>query len=133
MVPSPVTATTWFFLCKASTNRFLSIGRAREIIFKSKTLVSNSSSERAANSGPVIIFLSPSFAVHRPIWRPISLAVPGVSPVTIFTLIPAFIHSATAAGTSSRTGSLIATTPIKVKLSATTLPSLNTSALPSNI
>ena len=31
-------------------------------------------------------------------------------------MIPAFIHSATAAGTSSRTGSLIATTPIKVKL-----------------
>ena len=70
------------------------------------------------------MFFSLSFLVHKPIWRPISFAVPGVSPVTILTAIPAFIHSSTAAGTSSRTGSEIATIPQNVKFSPTTLLSL---------
>ena len=123
LVPSPVTATTWSSFCSASTSRFLSMGRARAMIFRSITRRASSSSERAANSGPVMISLSPSCGVQRPIWRPISLAVPGVSPVTILIKMPAFIHFSTAAGTSALTGSLIATMPWKVRPFATTLPS----------
>lgn len=44
-----------------------------------------------------------------PIWRAISRAVRALSPVTIFTSMPARRQSATAAGTSARTGSLMAT------------------------
>ena len=117
-VPSPVTATTWLRLCKHSTNRFLSIGLARAITFKSNTRLRNSSSVKAASSGPVMIFLSVSWAVQSPTCRPISFAVPGVSPVTIFTLIPASKHSFTAAGTSLRTGSAMATMPRKVNFAS---------------
>ena len=113
-VPSPVTATTWCWACKASTNRFLSIGRARAMIFRLFTRLESSSSLRASNSEPVITQLSQSFSVHSPTCRPISFAVPGVSPVTILTSIPASRHSRTAAGTSLRTGSEMATIPWKV-------------------
>ena len=61
------------------------------------------------------MFSSLSSGFHVPICLAISLAVPGVSPVTIFTSIPAFKHSATASGTSVRTGSEIATIPKKVR------------------
>ena len=109
LVPSPVTATTSPRFCRASTSRRLSMGRARAMIFRSVTRSSSSSSERAANSGPVMMLRSPSASVHKPIWRPISRAVPVVSPVTIFTCMPASRHSRTAGGTSARTGSLMAT------------------------
>ena len=111
LVPSPVTATTWCFACNASTSRFLSIGRARAMIFRLFTRSDSSLSLRASNSGPVMTHRSQSFSVHIPTCLPISLAVPGVSPVTIFTSIPAFKHSRTASGTSLRTGSAIATIP----------------------
>ena len=88
-VPSPVTATTAPFCCNNCTKRCLSVGRARHMIFKSKTRSKASWSLSASNAGPVIMFRSVSFAFHVPICRPISLAVPGVSPVTIFTSIPA--------------------------------------------
>ena len=121
-VPSPVTATTWFFFCKVSTRRFLSIGRAREIIFKSRMRSWRSASDNAANSGPVMMLRSvSSVSFQRPIWRAISFAVPDVSPVTIFTLIPASTHSLTAEGTSSLTGSAMAAIPMKQSLSATIL------------
>ena len=113
-VPSPVTATTWFIACNVSTSRFLSIGRARAMILRSSTHACSSSSVSEANSRPVMTALSPSASDQRPTCRPISLAVPGVSPVTIFTSIPASIHSFTAAGTSLRTGSDMATIPRKV-------------------
>ena len=57
---------------------------------------------------------------HSPIWRAISVAVPGVSPVTILIPIPADWHLATAAGTSGRIGSEMATTPKKFKSLAET-------------
>ena len=64
------------------------------------------------------MFLSVSLGVHNPTCFAISFAVPGVSPVTIFTLIPASIHSLTAAGTSLRTGSEMATIPKKQQFTA---------------
>ena len=112
-VPSPVTATTSPFCCSSLTSRCLSSGRARDMIFNDCTRSSSSSSLSAANSEPVMWLRSVSSAVHRPICRPISLAVAGVSPVTIFTSMPADKHSATAAGTSSRTGSEMAAIPMK--------------------
>ena len=97
LVPSPVTATTSPFFWRSCTRRCLSIGRARAIIFSACTRAMASSSVREANSGPVMIFSAASeVSSHRPIWRAISRAVAGVSPVTIFTAIPALRHSATA-------------------------------------
>ena len=128
-VPSPVTATTCPSSCRVSTRRFLSIGRARDMIFKSITLLRSSSSLSAANSGPVICWRSPSVGCQRPICRPISRAVPGVSPVTILIAMPASRHSLTAAGTSLRTGSAMATMPMNVSPSATTRPSRMTEPL----
>ena len=46
------------------------------------------------------------------------MAVADVSPVTIFTSMPAFRQSCTACGTSLRTGSLMATTAWKRPLQA---------------
>ena len=114
MVPSPVTATTAPFCCNSCTKRCLSIGRARLITFRSSTRSRASSSLNAANSTPVIRLRSVSSGSQRPIWRAISVAVPGVSPVTIFTPIPADWHFFTASGTSGRIGSLIAKIPKKV-------------------
>ena len=122
-VPSPVTATTAPFCCNSWTKRCLSIGRARLITFKSSTRSKASSSLNAANSIPVMRFRSVSSGFHSPIWRAISVAVPGVSPVTIFTPIPADWHFCTASGTSGRIGSLIATIPRKI-----IFPSLTSSA-----
>ena len=99
----------------------------------SRTRDINSSSVSFANSGPVIILASVSWSVHKPICLAISMAVPIVSPVTILTRIPALTQSSTAIGTSSRTGSLIATTPMNVKFLATTLLSTITSSLFSTI
>ena len=115
-VPSPVTATTSSCDCNKRTSRSLSIGRARAITFKSGIRSNKVLSSRAANSEPVIILRSPSSGVHNEIWRAISRAVAGVSPVTIFTFIPAFKQSETAAGTSLRTGSAMAVIPKKVNL-----------------
>ncbi len=50
LVPSPVTATTSPLLCRASTRRFLSIGRARAMILSPSTRCSSCSSSRASNS-----------------------------------------------------------------------------------
>ena len=114
LVPSPVTATTAPFCWSSCTRRCLSIGRARLITFRSSTRSSASSSLKAANSTPVIRLRSESSGFHNPIWRAISVAVPGVSPVTIFTPIPADWHLPTASGTSGRMGSLMAKIPRKV-------------------
>ena len=60
--------------------------------------------------------------------RAISMAVPAVSPVTTLTCMPARLQLSMAAGTSSRTGSFIAATPIYVsppafaRASASSLP-----------
>jgi len=99
-VPSPVTATTAPFCCNNCTRRCLSVGRARDIIFRSITRSSASSSASSAKAAPVIRLRSVSSGFHRPIWRAISVAVPGVSPVTILISIPADWHFNTAAGTS---------------------------------
>ena len=120
LVPSPVTATTWSSRWSDSTSRFLSIGRARAITLSPITRSSTSSSVRAAKSLPVMMLCSPSSSLQRWICRPISRAVAGVSPVTIFTSMPAPRHSSTASLTSSLTGSLIATMPWKVSPSRVT-------------
>ena len=114
LVPSPVTATTAPFFCSSCTRRCLSIGRARLITFRSSTRSRASSSLNAANSVPVMRFRSVSVGCQRPICRAISVAVPGVSPVTIFTLMPADWHFFTASGTSGRIGSLMAKMPRNV-------------------
>ena len=66
-VPSPVTATTKSLAFKSLTKRSLSDGRALAMIFMSRTLSRSSSSESAAKSVPVMMFLSESFSVKRPI------------------------------------------------------------------
>ena len=71
-----------------------------------------SSSERRAKSAPVMELSSKvSVSFHRVAWRAISMAVRELSPVTIFTAIPALSHLATACGTSSLTGSSMAMKP----------------------
>ena len=115
LVPSPVTATTAPRCCNKRTRRCLSVGRARHMIFKSITRSKAVRSSIASKAGPEIQFLSVSVGCQIPICRPISFAVPGVSPVTIFTAMPACKQCFTAAGTSGRTGSEIATMPKKVK------------------
>ena len=130
-VPSPVTATMACFCCSNWTRRCLSIGRARDMIFKSSTRSKASLSVNCANSTPVITFRSVSFSVHRPICLPISFAVPGVSPVTIFTCIPASKQRFTASGTSGRIGSEIATIPRKVNSVLYKRPSLKCDSLSS--
>ena len=87
------------------------MGLARHMILRSITRSSNSPSGVRSNSTPVIRRSGVSASVHRPIWRPISRAVPGVSPVTILMLIPASMQSFTAWGTSSLTGSEMAVMP----------------------
>ena len=119
-VPSPVTATTAPFCWSSCTSRCLSMGRARLITFRSSTRSSASSSLSAANSAPVMRLRSVSSGVQSPIWRAISVAVPGVSPVTILTAIPADWHCRTASGTSGRIGSLMAKMPRKVSPPAAT-------------
>ena len=107
-VPSPVTATTSPLACSASTNRFLSMGRARAMTFRLLTLLRSSSSLSSDNSGPVITHGLPASCLSSsvlsvsiiPTSRAISIAVPMVSPVTILMSIPALRHSSTAAGTS---------------------------------
>jgi sugar phosphate isomerase/epimerase len=66
-VPSPVTATTASCSCKSLTRRCLSIGRARHIILSPITRSAASLSERASNSGPVIIAESGVSLSHIPI------------------------------------------------------------------
>ena len=132
-VPSPVTATTAPFCCSSCTRRCLSVGRARHMIFKSKTRSSASSSVNASKPGPVMMLRSVSLSVHVPICRPISFAVPGVSPVTILTSIPARRQLCTAAGTSARTGSEMATIPKYIKSTLSKRPSLyGASLMPSS-
>ena len=116
LVPSPVTATTWLRACKASTNRFLSIGRARAMIFRWSTRCSSSSFESAAKVRPSMISSSGVSWCQMPICRPISRAVAILSPVTILMSMPAWTHSSMAAFTSSLTGSSIPTTPMKQRL-----------------
>ena len=111
LVPSPVTATTAPFCCSNCTRRCLSVGRARHMIFRLSTRSNASSSVKASKPGPVIQLRSVSSGFQIPIWRPISLAVPGVSPVTILMSMPASRQLCTAAGTSARTGSEMATIP----------------------
>ena len=123
LVPSPVTATTSPCCCSSDTSRALSAGRARDMIFIFSARWAACASGRAANSSPDISASLLSSSFHNPTCRPISQAVPGVSPVTIFTCRPASRHSCIAPGTSLRTGSLMATMPMKVMPSTFNLPS----------
>ena len=113
-VPSPVTATTSPCFCSRFTRRCLSVGLARLITFSLCTLWYASSSLNAAKSGPVICAPSGILSCQIPICLAISMAVADVSPVTIFTSMPALLHDLTAPGTSSRSGSLMAAIACKV-------------------
>ena len=127
LVPSPVTATTSPRCCNRATSRCLSVGRARDITFRPFTICRASSSLNAANSAPVMYALSLTSSLPSRVWRceslspltsimphccAISIAVAVVSPVTIFTSIPACLHWRIAEGTSLRNGSLMATIAI---------------------
>ena len=111
LVPSPVTATTSPNSWSRRTRRSLSIGRARAMILRRVSRALASSSVRASNSAPVMISSSVELSSQRPICRAISLAVPEVSPVMIFTPIPASRHCWIASGTSLRTGSMMPKIP----------------------
>ena len=120
-VPSPVTATTSSCALRQFTSLSLSFGRALAMTLMRLAATSASSSERAWNFAPVISASSsgaPS-ASRRLLWRAISLAVSGLSPVTILTVIPASRHSSSAPGTSGRTGSAIAANPSQRRSCAT--------------
>ena len=125
LVPSPVAATTSPCPCSRPMSRALSIGRARYIIRSFGRRGINSASGVTSNSAPLMAASSPQVSSHSPICRAISRVVSRVSPVTILTATPAFRHSAMAAGTSGRTGSLIATRARNVRESAAIRPSAN--------
>ena len=117
LVPSPVTATTSPRCCNRATSRCLSVGRARDITFRPFTICKASSSLNAANSAPVMYALSLTSNLSPltsiiPHCCAISIAVAVVSPVTIFTSMPACPHWRIAEGTSLRNGSLMATIAI---------------------
>ena len=132
-MPSPVTATTSPRCCRRFTKRALSSGRAREITRRWGIRSNSSASFIAANSAPVMWLISLQLSSQSLIWRAISLAVPGVSPVTIFTCMPACIHSSIAAGTSARTGSAIAVMPINCNPLITNFPFSEITVLGSSI
>ncbi len=109
LVPSPVTATTSPLPCKSLTNFSLSVGRARYITLRFwATKLADSSSSRE-NSSPEIKAFSSIPSLHNPICLQISRAVVRVSPVTILTLMPAFLQSVIASATSGLIGSAIPT------------------------
>mmetsp|Transcript_55282 Transcript_55282/g.115653 ORF Transcript_55282/g.115653 Transcript_55282/m.115653 type:complete len:201 (+) Transcript_55282:275-877(+) len=111
LVPSPVTATTSPISLRRRTMVSLSWGlhRAMTCIVLSTSFCPSGSSRR--KSGPSIAHPS----VRIPISREMLLAVSRLSPVIIRTVIPACWHLRTASGTSSRGGSRMPRTPMKVR------------------
>mmetsp|Transcript_11064 Transcript_11064/g.26864 ORF Transcript_11064/g.26864 Transcript_11064/m.26864 type:complete len:285 (-) Transcript_11064:1758-2612(-) len=144
LVPSPVTATTcrlnpptWmrdFWIPVTSTS--LSVGVERASTRSFGQIWSNSSwlmhfsgcseswavSTRERNCSPVIAIslpvLSPS-SERMPALREMALAVARLSPVTMRTVMPACRHTRIAPGTSSRRGSSIPTTAIRIRSAST--------------
>mmetsp|Transcript_18681 Transcript_18681/g.30696 ORF Transcript_18681/g.30696 Transcript_18681/m.30696 type:complete len:341 (+) Transcript_18681:1074-2096(+) len=113
-VPSPVTATTSPRTRSLLTSVCLSVGEARARTCSRGSRASSCWSVSFRNSAPSMA--TPS--VYIPHSEPIRLAVFILSPVTILTKIPARLHSATAAGTSLRRGSVMPTNPIRMRSSS---------------
>ena len=114
LTPSPVTATKWPSRSRASTISSFWSGatRAKTNAWPTVSMYSGTSGEpMASSSAPVVTSSSPP-AIPRV--RAIASAVPGWSPVTITTRIPAAWHSATASAASGRTGSMNAARPSRV-------------------
>ena len=110
--PSPVMDTTLPFFCHAFTMRILFSGETRAYTAICSTCSSSSSSLILSSSAPVIA-LSPS--CNMPSWAAMADAVTTWSPVIITGFIPACLHTATASLTSSLGGSIMPTSPRKVK------------------
>ena len=121
LAPSPVTATTSPISCKSLTMRYLSNGLARARTRRpgSRRLSSSSSSwlnfglVRTTESG---VSTGSSGRLIRPVLYAMARAVSTLSPVIIFTSMPAAWQRARASLTSSRNGSWIATKPTKTRL-----------------
>jgi len=105
--PSPVMATTSPPAFRACTSLSFCCG-----ITRAKTLVRSARSRSAASSiASMSAPVSTPPVVSMPASAAMASAVPGWSPVTMATRTPARRHSATAAGTSGRSGSARATRP----------------------
>ena len=110
--PSPVIATILPRSCHARTIRILCSGETRAYTEIFGTNSCSSSSDMSSITAPSQASDS-SFRI--PIRFAIAAAVTLWSPVIMIGLIPASIHSATAAFDSSLGGSIIATRPRKVR------------------
>ena len=115
LTPSPVIATTCPLACRASTRRNFCSGETRAKTLASSTRSGNSSALNAASCAPVITDRCPGApGTSTPTDSAIALAVPGWSPVIIFTAIPAEWQAATAGAAASRGGSSMACRPVNV-------------------
>mmetsp|Transcript_24063 Transcript_24063/g.60481 ORF Transcript_24063/g.60481 Transcript_24063/m.60481 type:complete len:210 (+) Transcript_24063:54-683(+) len=110
-VPSPVTATTSPISLSLCTSTSLSSGDALASTWTLGSILRWACGSRDRNSPPSMALPF----VKMPASLAMLFAVMMLSPVTILTVIPAFWHFLTAAGTSLRTGSWMPKTPISVR------------------
>ena len=108
LTPSPVMATTSPCACRASTMRSLCSGLVRAYMSTFLTASSSSSWLIDSISSPV----STVGLLVSPISVAMACAVIGLSPVTIFTCMPACAHSLMAWATSSLGGSMSPSSPM---------------------
>ena len=114
LTPSPVMATTWPRRRSPSTIRSLCSGETRAKTADSAATRAQPSSSRPSSSRACTVFSGlPRASRSRPSWRAISAAVAGWSPVIIETRMPAPRQVAIAALASSRSGSIIPTSPTR--------------------
>mmetsp|Transcript_30056 Transcript_30056/g.70193 ORF Transcript_30056/g.70193 Transcript_30056/m.70193 type:complete len:210 (+) Transcript_30056:1012-1641(+) len=111
LVPSPVTATTSPISLSLCTSTSLSRGLALASTWTPGRTLLWAWGSSARNSPPSMALP----LVKMPASLAMLLAVMTLSPVTIRTVMPAFWHRRTAAGTSFRTGSWIPKTPMRVR------------------
>ena len=114
LTPSPVIPTIKSISSIILTKRDLSLGRALATTFKLLIFLFNSSSLISFSS--LLVKTKSSFS-NRPASLAIAQAVSLASPVIIIILIPALLIKFTPSLVSTRNSSLIATIPIKVRLS----------------
>ncbi len=114
--PSPVTATTSPCLFNRSTSLYLCCGDVRAKISVVFRAFLSSESDIFSISFPVMMLW-----MGIPICSPMALAVMALSPVIIFTLIPALIAVLMEAATVFRGGSNIPTSPTNMRLFSSNL------------
>ncbi len=114
--PSPVIATTSPPAWRASTIRSLCSGETRANTPTSAATFCQPSASRSASSRPWAVRSGrPWGSRSRPSCRPISAAVASWSPVIITVRMPATRHVSMAALASSRSGSIMPTSPTNTK------------------